>query len=396
MPTITQKRIQMFDTKDPTLAGTDTVFFVMKDGGYFLSHRLDLANYLHEKNVGLYLAADLKNSRKSFERLPYIRPIDLPFLAIFSRPWRMIFPILKLLLILIGNRKIIVFSATIPASVLMGIICRFFGIRHVALIAGLGNVFHGRPNLFRTFGQNILRYSLNKPRTKIIVQNASIGRLLSQYGFTPAPQLISGSGIDAFAYPMPARHPSNGRNIKFLMLGRMLREKGVVDFIEAAKMISPVHGAEFIIAGAPDPLNPTSLTAGEIEKLILGNSNIKWIGHCDDIGALLKTVDVVCLPSYHEGLPRTLLEGALSGCCLIASEIPGCTDVICRDEMGLLVPVKSPEKLASAFSHLIANPAKIAYFGINVREHVLKNFTNDNILPRYAKTILNGWENSPL
>lgn len=368
------------------------VLFVVKDIAYFVSHRLDLAKSLRVQGVNVVVATDLGGAAFYADRLSDFRLMNLPFLTIKQRPWQFLGPLLKLASFLFANREIIVFSVTLPASVLTGLFCRIFRIRHVALIAGLGNIFHGKPNLGRRIGQRLLRFSLNKPKTKIIVQNKDIARTLLELHFTSKIFEIPGSGIDETLFEKTFKRPRDPHKIKILFLSRMLREKGVIEFIEAAKAITKQNlDVEFILAGRTDPLNPTSLKLSELEELLKGESRIKWIGHSAHIIEWLYSSDVVCLPSYHEGLPRTLLEGALAGCCLVASDIPGCRAIISSEELGVLVKVRSAADLQEKISHLIDHPTLIDTYGANARAHVLQNFTNRIILPQYIEIILNKW-----
>ncbi len=359
------------------------VIFVLKDIGYFLSHRQDLANFIISKGVRVSLVTDLSDNGHASDLQKYSSVLHFPFSSISNKPWKVFFPTIQLIRLLRANRLATVFSVTIPAVLVSGLICRFFRIRQIILFAGLGNVFFGSPNILRRFIRCILKAVTRKPKTKIIAQNKSIQNYLLTQNFATEVELISGSGIDENAYKPPNRLNQN-KPLRFLFLSRMLREKGAIEFIDAAKsVITTGAHAEFILAGRTDPINPTSLTETEINKAIENHPNLSWIGHVENVQQFLASVDVVCLPSYHEGLPRVLLEGALMGCCLIASDITGCNDVVFNRKTGILVKPKSSQSLEEAFLSLINGPEQIPYLALNARDHVLRNFTNAVILPKY-------------
>lgn len=365
------------------LQANNHVIFVVKDLGYFLSHRLDLAHFLIERGWKVSLAADLQNAKSFPGSEKLTRIIDLPFLSLRHTPWKLLLPTLCFFNFILKNRKATVFSITIPALLLAGFFCKILRVRQVILFAGLGNIFHGRPNHFRRLVRNFIRTITKNSRTLLIAQNSEIRKFLLDNGYSADVVLISGSGIDEAKFT-----PTNPKALnsipKVLFLGRMLREKGVVEFIDAAReILRKGIKADFILAGRTDSLNPTSLKDNEIKTMIEPEPSISWIGSTSDVKNLLANVDMVCLPSYHEGFPRTLLEGALMECCLIASDIPGSTDIVISGQTGILCKPRSVESLQEALTNLINDPRKIKILASNARHHVLENFTNAVILPKY-------------
>ena len=372
---------------DSDIEKANHVIFVLKDLGSFLSHRRDLANFILSKGTKVSLVADL-GKNETFENLESLTSvIHFPFSSATRNPWKLFFPTMRLIRFLGTNRLATVFSVTIPSVLMAGLICKFLRIRHVILFAGLGNIFYGPPSALRSFIRRFLKSVTRKSRTKVIAQNAYIRDYLLRNKYATMVDLIPGSGIDDAAYQGPERFTGDGP-IRFLFMSRLLKEKGVVEYITAAQAVVALgHQADFIIAGRTDPLNPTSLSDHEINTLLKDQQSIKWIGHTRNVQGLLASVDIVCLPSYHEGLPRALLEGALMGCCLIASDIPGCTDIVLHEKTGILVKPKSSKSLEHAFISLINNPTKISKLAQDARMHVIQNFTNSTILPKYWKVI---------
>jgi len=167
--------------------------------------------------------------------------------------------------------------------------------------------------------------------------------------------LIRGAGVDLARFHP---HPPPPGPVRIVLGARMLRDKGILEFIAAAQRLKG-QGAEFILAGTPDPGNPASLTEADLRDA----RDVTWIGHCSDMASLFATSHIACLPSYREGLPKFLLEAMAAGLPCVATDVTGCRDAVIAGESGLLVPLRDPEALAGALAPLIADAALRARFG---------------------------------
>ena len=373
------------------------IFFLVKDLGYFNSHRNDLAKYLRNMGLDISLACDLSGPAERGKNPPDMDILNIPFTALTSKPWRLIAPLIKLLFKLSKTPNCTIFSVTVPATLLGGTLCRLLGIRHVVLIAGLGNIYHGQQNFFRRLARQLLKFTICKSKTRIICQNNNIEEILCREGFTCPITVIPGSGIDEKKFA----HFENREIMKstptILMMSRLLVEKGVIEFIESTRELHNAgYAAQFVLAGRVDEMNPTSLGVKQLSKLISGIPNLEWIGNNLDVTNLLQKADIVCLPSYHEGLPRALLEGALAGCCLVGSDIPGITSIIKHNETGILVTARSVHSLADGLKTLLDDHTHTRRLAKSGQRFVLANFINDKVLPEYAKVVLDDWEQEAL
>jgi glycosyltransferase involved in cell wall biosynthesis len=165
----------------------------------------------------------------------------------------------------------------------------------------------------------------------------------------------------------------------------MLRDKGVVEFIEAARSLSVRSDIRFLLAGRIDvDGNPTAISEADLDALLSG-SGAHWLGEVDDVAELMRQVDIVALPSYHEGLPKALLEAAACGLPLIATDIPGCRPVVHDGENGILVPVRDATSLASAIERLASDPALRSTYGEQSRQMAVDRFDRRIILDRFAE-----------
>jgi glycosyltransferase involved in cell wall biosynthesis len=197
--------------------------------------------------------------------------------------------------------------------------------------------------------------------------------------------VIDGSGVDTRRFhPNHDSPPDNHEHpTVVLMAARLLWDKGVREFVEAARVLK-ARGlqVEFWLAGKPDNGNPMCVPE-EFLKEWREEGLINWLGHRDDMPNLLQQVDIAVLPSYHEGVPRFLLEAAACGLPLVATDIEGCRVVVRDGVNGFLVPVKDPYALADAIETLIKKPELRRQMGIASRKIVEAEFDERIILNKW-------------
>ncbi len=185
-------------------------------------------------------------------------------------------------------------------------------------------------------------------------------------------RLIRGAGVDIERF---APSPEPDGPIRIALAARMIQEKGIPDFVAAARHLK--GQAEFWLAGAPDLSNPNPVTEAELRGWE-AEGVIKWLGPVKDMAGLLKQVHIFTLPStYREGLPKAVLEAMAAGRPVVATDIPGCREAVVDGETGLLVPPHNPVALAEALGKLISDPALRARFGAAGRVRVEQNFSDE-------------------
>lgn len=197
--------------------------------------------------------------------------------------------------------------------------------------------------------------------------------------------LLNGTGVD-LDYFAPAPLPPED-NLSFLLIARLLRDKGVGEYVAAARMIKAKHPrTKFLLAGELDP-NPASITQGELASWI-EEGVIDYLGFLNDVRPAIARSAVVVLPSYREGMPRSILEAMAMGRPIITTDAPGCRETIKRDvsagslsqdgiikgENGFLVPVKDPEGLAYAMEQFVRHPDLVTSMGQLSREYAVERF----------------------
>jgi len=203
--------------------------------------------------------------------------------------------------------------------------------------------------------------------------------------------LIYGTGVDMHFFEGAAIADGNPEIVTFLCLGRMLWDKGIGEFVQAAEEVKRQNpAARFVLLGGSDPGNPAAVPPAWLEAR-QAQGQVEWVDHVDDVRPYLSRAQVVVLPSYREGFPKSLLEAAAMGKPLIATDVPGCCDIVAHGVNGLLVPARDPHKLAQAMLALAGNPALRVAMGQAGRARVKELFDETIVIRKtlgvYARVL---------
>jgi glycosyltransferase involved in cell wall biosynthesis len=263
-------------------------------------------------------------------------------------------------------------------------------IKRVFTIAGLGYFFSGegiKPKLLRLLISPALKFVLKG--ALIIVQNPDDRDLLIKRHFIKSAHLIRGSGVDTTQYlPRPDKEQSPPI---VLMPTRLVRDKGVIVFSEAARLLkSRGVNARFQIAGGMEGANPNTITKAEMDALIADGA-VEWLGRVNEMPALYATASLIAYPSwYREGVPKVLLEAASSGKAIVTTDHPGCREVVTEGVNGYLVPVKNAQALGSAIEKILKDKALRQSMGAAGRQKALAEFDVNLVVAEtlkvYSKT----------
>jgi len=241
---------------------------------------------------------------------------------------------------------------------------RLAGVRYCfALITGLGYAFGGESTARRWLTRlTALLYRIAlKGAGVVFFQNPDDRALFLGRRIVPEAKvrLLSGSGVDLGRFA-PASTP--GRPRTFLMIARLLRDKGVYEFVEAARLVRSRHpDARFVLVG-PFDRNPAAIPAGAVEAW-QREGVVEYLGELHDVRPQIAACAVYVLPSYREGMPRTVLEAMAMGKPVITTDVPGCRAAVAHGNNGLLVPARDAKALAGAMLQLVENPALVASMG---------------------------------
>jgi glycosyltransferase involved in cell wall biosynthesis len=251
----------------------------------------------------------------------------------------------------------------------------------VASITGRGYTFSGqgvRPRFLEMIIRPFYRRVLRGENVQVIFENEGDQQYFVGSGFVRSRQahLIESVGVDPDKfYPQPEPSPP----VEILMASRMLWDKGVGVLVDAAHILRQKE-LEFRIrlVGSPDPGNPTSIPEDQLRAWERKNFLV-WSGWQEDMQGIMARSHIVVLPSFHEGVPTSLLEASACQRPVVASDIPGCRIVVKEGETGFLVPPREPGALAAALERLILDADLRGRMGRAGRERILKNFTQEQV-----------------
>jgi glycosyltransferase involved in cell wall biosynthesis len=220
--------------------------------------------------------------------------------------------------------------------------------------------------------------------SQVLFQNSNDKKMFLRYKLISLERahLVHGSGVNTEYFTSHVNGNRLNDNITFALISRMLWDKGVGEFVEAAKSTkSKLSTVKFLLVGSPDAGNPNTVPEKYLKEQNT-NGYIEWIGHVDDVKPFIVKSDVVVLPSYREGLPKVLLEAASCRRALIATDVPGCREIVEHGINGLLVPLKDANSLVEAMLKLAKDPGLRFQMGQNGRKKVLKEFDEKIVIKK--------------
>ncbi|MDZ3990445.1 glycosyltransferase family 4 protein [Pseudomonas sp. Teo4] len=319
------------------------LLIVVNDPAFFMSHRLPVATAAQDEGYEVHIAtqsgasvADIRGRGFYHHELPLSRSGKNPFRELKSviSLWRLCWRI----------RPSVLHLVTIKPVLYGGIAARLAPVKGVlAAISGLGFVFMAngtKAAALRRVISILYRLALGKKNLRVVFQNPDDKKALEVIGAVTEEKsvIIRGSGVnlnDYQAYPEPVGVPV------VTLAARLLRDKGVIEFVEAARYLK-LQGliANFQLVGDPDPGNPTSIDADQLEAWTR-EGVVQCLGYQSDMASVFRHSHIVVLPSYREGLPKVLVEAAACGRAVVTTDVPGCRDAVEPGVSGLLVPVRN-------------------------------------------------------
>jgi glycosyltransferase involved in cell wall biosynthesis len=360
------------------------VLIVVNAEWYFLSHRLALARALRDHGYEVAVAATVERGRRSAIESEGLRFLPLHLRRRSVNPLREAATLLELVRLYRRERPDLVHHVTIKPVVYGSLAARRTGVPAVVnTIPGLGHTFRAGgvcANGLRWAVSFGYRVALADRRVRVIFQNPDDRDLFVTRRIVTEDRarVIRGSGVDVCGFS-PSHEPTGVPVV--LLASRLLWDKGVGDFVEAARRLrARGQPSRFVLVGAPDQENRRAVSEATLRDWA-NEGTVEWWGLRDDMPSVLRAATIVALPTfYREGTPKILLEAAACGRPIVATDVPGCREIVRPGENGLLVPPRDAGALADALAALLADKELRARMGARGREIAVAEFSEDVVI----------------
>jgi len=284
-------------------------------------------------------------------------------------------------------RPDVVLHFTIKPVIYGSVAARLAGVpRIINTVTGLGYAFTGRQSgWLKRLVMPMYRAAIASAHFTFFQNSEDRAFFVSRNLARPEKTgVLPGSGVDCDRFrPRPEALDDEGPMV--LMVARLLEDKGVREYAQAARIVRGKRpDARFVILGRRDDRNPSVIPEKEIAGWI-DEGVLEWPGETDDVRPWLAKARVVALPSYREGTPRSLLEASAMARAIVATDVPGCRDVVEHGRTGLLVPVKDAAALAEAVASLLENPGLCGKMGAAGREKMLSEYDEKTVIAMIAE-----------
>ena len=357
------------------------LMFVVNTDWFFLSHRLPLAQEAVRRGWRVTLAAP-DTGRGDEVREHGLEMVDLPLSRSGTNPVRELGAVRHLAGLYRQLRPNLIHHVT-PKPVVYGSLAARAvpRIPVVNAVSGLGYAFIGKAwwHPLPWAVRRLYALALGRSRSTAIFQNDDDLHHLAGAGLVDGDRavLIRGSGVDVERFAATAEP----EGVPVVVLpARLLRDKGVAEFVEAARALHR-RGVEarFVLVGTLDPGNPAGVDRETVEGWVASGA-VEWWGYREDMPEVYRQATVVALPSYREGLPKALLEAGASARTLVTTDVPGCRDVVTDAQTGLLVPARDAGALADAIARALRDPALRERLRTNARANVAAHHAVEHIV----------------
>ncbi len=364
------------------------ILFVANVDWFFISHRLVLAEAALKNGYEVFVAAE--NTGRSIEIINKgIRFINLSFSRSGTNLTKELISLVRFYKIYNQIKPDVVHHITLKPVIYGSIIARFLKVHGVVnAVSGLGyNFTEGRVGFVSKIMVNLMKYGFKRENISIIFQNKDDYKELKELGVISDKNSvfwIKGSGVDLNTYKNNT-FPSFEK-IKILLPSRMLWDKGIQELFDASNTLKDKHKntLQIILAGLADEDNKAGVSASFLESWQDGEF-VKWIGYQKDMFAIYNDCHIVILPSYREGMPKTLIEACSMGRAIITTTAIGCRECVDEGVNGLKVPVKDSLSLASAIEYFINNPNRIIEMGNASRIKAEREFDVNIVINKHLE-----------
>jgi glycosyltransferase involved in cell wall biosynthesis len=373
------------------------IIFLYADDAYFWRNRLDLACEAKAQGFHVVLMAPVSSYRSEIEK-EGIRVIPWNLSRRSVNPLRELRSLLEVARIYQQERPDIVQHEALKAILHGGMAARLTSqIPSVSIVCGLGAIFtrgNMKMKILRSMVVRILSAAFRAKNIRVVFLNGdNRNTLLKSKALKPEQlEVVPGPGIRVDRF-IPQPEPPGMPIV--LLPARMLWEKGIGEFVAAAKELRDKGvGARFVLAGAPDADNPGCISEEQLRAWD-GSGVVEWWGPRNDMPAVYAQSTLVCLPSYAEGLPNVLAEAGACARAVVTTDVSGCRQAVAHEVNGLLVPARDAKALGAAIERLLADAELRGRLGAMGRERAVNEFSHTMIVSQmlriYGKVLEGKW-----
>jgi glycosyltransferase involved in cell wall biosynthesis len=361
------------------------ILYLVTEDWYFWSHRVPIARAARDSGFEVVVATRVQSHGDRIARENF-RLIPLRWRRRSLNPWHESRAVADVVRIYRRERPDLVHHIALKPAVYGSLAARASGAPAVVnTVAGLGYVFTSRqlkarvlsPILRRTF-----RHLFGRPNVRVIIQNPDDGIALAEFCRVRPEQtvLIRGSGVDLERF-VPRPEPEGRPNVT--IVSRMLWDKGVGELVEAARCLREAgEPVDVTLVGSPDPENPASIPESQLEAW-QREGLVEWKGYQEDIARVWARATIAVLPTtYGEGVPKALIEAAACARPIVATDVPGCREIVKPGETGFLIPPRDTHALVDAIRRLARDPDLRARMGERGRAHAADGFSEKTVVEK--------------
>jgi glycosyltransferase involved in cell wall biosynthesis len=363
------------------MLGKKLIFLISVDW-FFCSHFLDRAIAAKAEGYEVVVITRVRRHGRMITEAG-LKLIPLEFERRNLNPFNELLALWKIARLYRVEQPDLVHHVALKPILLGSLAARLVGVRSIINApVGMGFVFSSTgflATLLRPLLRFLIGLVLNPAGSRVIFENVDDQEALIASGVVRrnAVVLIRGAGINTQLFqPVLRANP-----VPVVMLvARMLWDKGVGEFVQAAQLLKQRQVmARFVLVGGPDVDNLARIQEKVLQKWH-AQSDVEWWGHRDDMSAVLAQADIACLPSYREGLPKSLIEAMAMGLACVTTDVPGCREVVDDGDNGFLVSPRNAEALADALAKLIGDASLRERMGRRGRERAEREFSDERVI----------------
>jgi glycosyltransferase involved in cell wall biosynthesis len=362
------------------------VWIAINTAWNIVNFRSTLVSALQQAGFGVAAYAPPDRYSARFESMG-ARYVPMSLENARTNPFLELVTLVRMAILLGRERPAVLLTFTPKVNIYLALAARLWRVPVVANVSGLGRTFIAGGWL--TWVTRILYRAAFAWPHKIYFQNAEDKAefIAARLVRADRAELLPGSGVDVGHFSPRSTSRPEGRFI-FLMAARLLWDKGVAEYVAAARMLrAEFPHARFRLVGFLDVPSPSAVPRSAVEAW-QREGILEYLGHSDDMAPLYADADCVVLPSYREGMPRALLEAAAMALPVCATDVPGCRQAVLDEKTGFLCAPRDPDSLATAMRRILRmTKDERSAMGLAARERVVREFDEQIVIGRYLDAV---------